>query len=49
METKHTKGPWRFRPDVTNQGYYIETVDQTHQKTFIGDIGGGLQSYSEIK
>lgn len=49
MEIKHTPGPWVFRPDVTDQGFYIETLDKTHRKTFIADIGGGLQSMEEIK
>ena len=49
MKTKHTSGPWLYRPTVNDNGFYIETVDKSHQKTFIGDIGGGLQSRSEIK
>ncbi len=46
---KFTKGEWSYRPTVTKDGYYIETVDQSHQNTFIGEIGGGLQSKTEIK
>jgi hypothetical protein len=43
---KFTQGKWSYRPTVTKYGYYIETVDQN---TFIGKIGGGLQSKSEVE
>lgn len=49
IEKKFTQGEWSYRPTITNDGYYIETVDQSHQNTFIGEIGGGLQSKSEIE
>lgn len=49
MENKHTKGPWCYSSDVVDRGFYIETVDKSHQNTFIGTIGGGLQSKAEIK
>lgn len=45
----HTKGPWSYRPDVVEKGFYIETVDMSHKNTFIGDVGGGLQSKKEIE
>lgn len=48
-ESKFTQGEWSYRPTATNNGYYIETVDQSHQNTFIGEVGGGLQSKSEIE
>ena len=48
-EQKFTQGEWSYRPTATKDGYYIETVDQSHQNTFIGEIGGGLQSKSEIE
>lgn len=44
-----TPGPWKYRPDVVDKGFYIETVDMSHQNTFIGDVGGGLQRKPEIK
>jgi hypothetical protein len=47
METKHTPGPWKFRPSIFSE-FYIETVDQSSDKTFIGEVGGGLQSKQEI-
>jgi hypothetical protein len=46
-ERKFTPGPWEYRPGVSNTSYYIETVDQSHRNTFIGDIGGGLQDMVE--
>ena len=46
---KHTPGEWKYRKDVSGNGFYIETVDQSHEKTFIGEIGGGLQSTNEIE
>jgi len=45
----HTQGNWKYRPDVVGNSFYIETVDQSHDRTFIGEIGGGLQSKSEIE
>lgn len=48
-ESKFTQGEWSYRLTATNNGYYIETVDQSHQNTFIGEVGGGLQSKSEIE
>jgi len=47
METNYTPGPWKFRPAILS-GFYIETVDQSSDKTFIGEVGGGLQSKQEI-
>lgn len=50
METKHTPGSWKIRPNsVGGFGFYIETVDQSHDKTFIGDVGGGLHTQPEIE
>jgi len=49
MEFKGTKGDWEYRNDVVDRGFYIETVDKSHQNTFIGDVGGGLQSKQEIE
>ena len=47
METKHTPGPWKYRPAIMS-GFYVETVDQSHDNSFIGEVGGGLQSKQEI-
>lgn len=44
-----TKGDWCYRPDVVNTNFYIETIDKSHKNTFIGEIGGGLQSKTEIE
>jgi hypothetical protein len=49
MDSKFTKGEWEYRNDVVDRGFYIETVDKSHQNTFIGYIGGGLQSKTEIE
>jgi len=49
MKRKFTKGEWKYRDAIGKNYYYIETVDQTHQNTFIGEVGGGLQSSAEIK
>jgi hypothetical protein len=46
---KHTEGNWKYRPDIVGNSFYIETVDQSHDRTFIGEIGGGLQSKIEIE
>lgn len=50
---KYTNGPWRYRSAARSGAkglyYYIETVDKSHSNTFIGDVGGGLQSKEEIK
>lgn len=50
MEFKHTPGPWKYRLS-TGPGhvYYIETVNQTNNHTFIGEAGGGLQTAREIE
>lgn len=48
-DEKHTSGEWKYRPDISGNSFYIETVDQSHNKTFIGEIGGGLQSKTEIE
>ena len=45
----NTEGGWKYRSDVSGKTFYIETVAQNHNKTFIGDIGGGLQSKIEIE
>lgn len=48
---QHTKGPWRY--NKTPYGDYtefkIQTVDMSHSHTFIGEVGGGLQSDAEIE
>lgn len=50
METKFTPGPWKIRNSVFGRfEFYIETIDQSHDKTFIGNVGGGLQSKEEIE
>ena len=47
---KHTPGPWKLRRQaVGGFGFYIETVDQSHDNTYIGDVGGGLQTQPEIE
>lgn len=47
---RFTKGDWKYRPAAAGTNcWYIETVDQSHSNTFIGEIGGGLQSSLEIK
>lgn len=38
-----------MRPAISKNCWYIETVDQSHDNSFIGEIGGGLQSPSEVK
>lgn len=49
MAKKFTKGPWIYRRQpVSALGYYIETEDQNHKDTFIGEVGGGLQMAYEI-
>lgn len=49
--TKHTPGPWRFdRCEYgTDLTYHIQTVDTSHENTFIGEAGGGLQNHLEIR
>jgi len=49
MKGKYTTGPWTYRLDVINKSFYIETEYMSHQNTFIGDIGGGLQTQEEIE
>ncbi|MFT4061096.1 MAG: hypothetical protein QM642_01925 [Edaphocola sp.] len=49
MKTKHTKGEWKYRKDVIGAAFYIETVDTSHKNSFIGEAGGGLQSFEEIE
>lgn len=49
MEFKGTKGKWKYRPAVSKGCYYIETIDQSHNETFIGEVGGGLQSQEATK
>jgi hypothetical protein len=50
MENKSTPGPWKIRHSVFGRfEFYIETVDQSHDKTFIGNVGGGLQSKEEVE
>jgi len=41
---KHTPGPWKYRNNAVDKGYYIQS-----KTAFIGDVGGGLQSKEEIK
>jgi hypothetical protein len=50
MEFKGTKGKWEYtyQPIVSN-GLYIQTIDKNHKNTFIGEVGGGLQSPNEIQ
>jgi hypothetical protein len=43
------KENWKYRPAMSKNCWYIETVDQSHDNSFIGEIGGGLQSPTEIK
>ncbi len=45
---KGTKGNWKYRPDVVDKGFYIETEDDDFD-SFIGDVGGGLQLKHEIE
>lgn len=52
MSTKaaHTPTPWRYNKREYGQdlGFFIQTVDMSHKNTFIGEVGGGLQSNMEI-
>ncbi len=41
---KGTKGKWMYRPAISKGCFWIETIDQSHSDSFIGDVGGGLQS-----
>lgn len=46
----HTPGPWTFKEQpVKSAGFYIETVDKSHKKTFIGEVGGGFHSGAELR
>jgi hypothetical protein len=49
-KVKHTPGPWKFDKVAYGQDltYHIQTVDQSHRNTYIGDVGGGLQFNAEI-
>jgi len=49
MRKNYTPGPWKFKKWQSSNGFYIETVDMSHQNTFIGDVGGGLQGENEIQ
>lgn len=49
MSFTNTKGGWKYRKDVSGKSFYIETVDMAHTKTFIGEVGGGLHTESEIE
>lgn len=49
MKKRFTDEDWKYRPAIGENCYYIETVDQKHQNTFIGEVGGGLQSSIEIE
>jgi hypothetical protein len=49
MSYTNTKGGWKYRKDVSEKTFYIETVDMEHTKTFIGEIGGGLHTPEEIE
>lgn len=49
MKTKFTEGAWKYRPAISTSCFYIETVDQSHDRSFIGEIGGGLQRPFEIE
>lgn len=47
---KGTPGPW-VESIASSAGYltlHIQTVDTSHRNTFIGEIGGGLQSEEQI-
>lgn len=46
----HTPTPWRVtkREYGADLGFFIQTVDMSHKDTFIGEVGGGLQSNAEI-
>jgi hypothetical protein len=47
---KGTEGKWIARPQViSSHGFYIEKVDKSFNNSFIGEVGGGLQSINEIK
>lgn len=48
---KHTAGPWRFDKIAYSQdlNFHIQTVDMSHKNTFIGEVGGGLQTNHEIE
>lgn len=46
----HTPTPWRVtkRKYGSDLGFFIQTVDMSHKNTFIGEVGGGIQSNAEI-
>jgi hypothetical protein len=48
----HTKGPWEYSkgsPYGKVDRFLIQTVDKDHKNSYIGEIGGGLQSNEEIE
>lgn len=47
-KTKFTPGPCDCKQDSTLTGFYIQTVNRTHNKTFIAEVGGGLQRMFEV-
>ena len=49
MEKKFTQGAWEYRPAISTNCFYIETADKTHKNSFIGEVGGGLQTKHEIE
>jgi hypothetical protein len=50
LEFKGTKGKWEMsHQPILSNGLYIQTVDKSHKNTFIGEVGGGLQSPQEIE
>jgi len=47
---KGTQGKWIAKTQVIiRHGFYIETVDKSFNNSFIGEVGGGLQSITEIQ
>jgi hypothetical protein len=50
--TNHTKGPWEYSkatPYGDGACFHIQTVDKNHKNSYIGEVGGGLQSNEEIE
>lgn len=48
----YTQGKWTYRMAVCSpehHSFYIELEDKNNPKSFIGEIGGGLQSNDEIE
>ena len=45
MKAIYTPGPWNYRITPTEDGFYIES----ERDDFIGDVGGGQQTFGEIK